>query len=76
MNTYKLTEADRMAQAAYHRPRWLGPIEHHECDRHPGCFESWRWTWKGAREDIQDGHTEHVQGCSECDREEPLDELE
>lgn len=69
----KLTDAERIAQAVYGRPRWYGPVEHTECERHPGCYESWRWTWRGAREDIEDAHTELVQDCSECWREQEVD---
>lgn len=70
-----LTDADRMAQAVYHRPLWYGPVEQSMCEQSHNCFESYRWVWRGAREDIGNGHTELVKGCSDCDREEPTEEV-
>ena len=64
----RLTDAERVAQATYRAPRWYGPIEHAVCAQHQHCLESYRWTWKGERGDIEDGIAELVQDCSECAR--------
>jgi hypothetical protein len=76
VNHHNLSDAERVQRAVYRRPRWVGPIEQQECVRHPGCFEAYRWAWKGSREDVVHGHTEHVHGCTECDRDIDQDTLE